>query len=111
MGDAQSKRNLEQDERLMARALELALRGQASVPDDSYGAATGVQLFRHHEDESIIPELSYQRPAGTDVWGVGVRYLRKTGRRTFLEIRGIKTWSSESRFEREGVFASHFIVF
>ena len=79
--------------------------------EDTYGATLGVQLFRHHEDESIIPEVSYEEPGGTSLWGVSLRYLRKTGPRTYLEARGLKTWSDDKQREREGVFVSTFVLF
>lgn len=80
-------------------------------PADAIGGALGVQLFRNDEDESFVPEIAYEAPGGTSVWGAGLRYLRKTGPRTFLEARGVRTWSRDRRFEREGVFVSTFIVF
>jgi hypothetical protein len=84
---------------------------RARNPDDTIGAALGVQLFRHHEEESIIPEVAYEAPDGTPIWGVGLRYLRKTGPRTYLEALGIRTWSGDKRLEREGMFLSTFVVF
>ena len=83
----------------------------ANPPGDNYGVGLGVQLFRHHEDESIIPEVAFEHPVGAAAWGIGLRYLRKTGCRTYLEVLGVRTWSDDERFEREGVFASHFFVF
>jgi hypothetical protein len=79
--------------------------------EETYGVSAGVQLFRHHEDESIIPEVAFQSAAGTPVWGIGLRYLRKTGRRTFLEVFGVANFSDDSRFEREGIFTAYNIVF
>jgi hypothetical protein len=76
------------------------------VTDDAIGAALGVQLFRRHEDESIIPEVAWEEPGGTAVWGVGLRYLLKLGPRTFLEARGLRNWSDERIYQREGVFVS-----
>ena len=79
--------------------------------DDTLGVTLGAQFFRHHEDESFVPEISYEEPSSTAVWGVGLRYLRKIGPRTYLEALGIRTWSSDDRFEREGVFVSTYCVF
>ena len=75
-------------------------------PDNTYGVAMGVQLFRHHEDESIIPEFAFEAPDEEATWGVGLRYFRKIGPRTFLEAFGVRTWSDDSSLEREGVFIS-----
>jgi len=83
-------------------------RGDA---DDTSGIALGVQLFRHHEDESITPEVALEVPEGTPVWGAGIRYQRKTGARSFFEFRALGNWSDEKRFEREGVFVSETILF
>lgn len=79
--------------------------------NDIWGASAGVQLFRHHEDESIIPEVAFQSPEGEPVWGLGLRYLRKTGRRTFFEALGVANVSDDLAFRREGVFLSETIVF
>ena len=79
--------------------------------DDVWGAAFGVQLFRHHEDESIIPEIAYEAPGGTPVVGFGLRYLRKTSSRTYVEALGIVTIADDPAYDREGVFLSHTIVF
>lgn len=76
------------------------------VLNDTYGAALGVQLFRHNEDESIIPEVAWEEPGGTSVWGFSLRYFRKLNSRTFLEVLGVRTWSDDRIFEREGVFVS-----
>ena len=80
-------------------------------PEDTIGGALGVQLFRHHEDESIIPEISYEAPSGASVWGIGLKYMRKIGSRTFIEARGVRTWSDDTEFVREGVFVSTFVIF
>ena len=69
-----------------------------------WGAACGVQLFRHHEDESFVPEVAYQSVDGRSVAGIGLRYLRKTGCRSFLEVLGVANFSSHSQLRREGVF-------
>ena len=81
------------------------------APDDNWGAALGVQLFRHHQDESLIPEIAYQSPMGVSVWGLGLRYQRKTSARTFFELLSVFNFSNDSRFDRAGVFASNFILF
>jgi hypothetical protein len=80
-------------------------------PADNTGIALGVQFFRHHEDESLIPEFAFQAPTGTPVYGVGLRYQRKTGARSFFEIEGIGNFSDDPTFRREGVFVSETIVF
>ena len=79
--------------------------------DDVCGVAVGVQLFRHHEDESLIPEIAWEAPAGRTVIGFGLRYLRKTGPRTFFELLGIVNESEDPQFDRDGVFVTHSWVF
>lgn len=74
---------------------------------DVFGLAAGVQLFRHHDDESIIPEVAWESPDGRSVLGLGLRYLRKTGPRTFLELLAVLNTSDDSALDREGVFVSH----
>ena len=78
--------------------------------EDTIGASAGVQLFRHNEDESLIPEIAWEEPTGTAVWGMGLRYLRKLNARTFVELRGIRTWSDDALYQREGLFASTFLI-
>jgi len=84
---------------------------QGRQPFDTQGAALGVQLFRNHDDESLTPEVAYEAPGGTPVGGVSLRYQRKTGPRSFIDISGIRTWSDDPAFDREGVFAAKTIVF
>ena len=79
--------------------------------EETYGVSAGVQLFRHHDDESFVPEVAFQSAAGTPVWGVGLRYLRKTGPRTFVEVLGVANFSDDSQFEREGIFTAYNILF
>ncbi len=81
------------------------------APGDTWGTSLGVQLFRHHEDESIIPEIAFESPGDEPVWGCGVRYLRKTGARSYFEVLGVFNFSDDARFRREGVFLSETIVF
>jgi hypothetical protein len=80
-------------------------------PAETAGAAVGVQLFRHHEDESWIPELAVEDRQGDTVWGLGLRYQRKLTARVFLELCGLKTWAALRELEREGVFLSTFVIF
>lgn len=88
------------------------VRIAAGLPaNDTWGAAAGVQLFRHHEDESLIPEVAFEAPQNVPVWGVGLRYLRKTGRRTFFEAFGVANFSDDRRFVRDGLFLSETILF
>jgi hypothetical protein len=81
------------------------------APDDNYGVTFGVQLFRHHEDESIIPEIAFEAPQNTAVLGVGIRYQRKTGKRSYFELQGIGNFSEDPQFRRQGVFLSETINF
>lgn len=89
--------------------LQIARR-QTPILHDTPGLVLGVQLFRHEEDESLIPEIAWQHP-GVDVFGAGLRYLRQTGKRSFMELRGLYNWSPDRRFDREGVMLSHFFLF
>ncbi|MDA7978910.1 MAG: hypothetical protein MPJ50_09100 [Pirellulales bacterium] len=81
------------------------------VVDDRYGAAAGVQLFRHHQDESVVPEIAYERADGSDVYGIGLQYLLKLSSRTYLDVRGVAGFSSDPRFRREGAFVSYLFNF
>ncbi len=78
---------------------------------DTAGIACGVQLFRRHEDESWIPEFAFEVPGGEPVYGCGLRYLRKTGPRSFLEALGTFNFSNDPQFDREGVFTGHTWIF
>lgn len=78
---------------------------------ERWGAALGVQLFRHHEDESLIPEIAFEAPDGEPVWGLGLRYLRKLSPRTYLESLATFGISDDPRYDREGVFVSYHILF
>jgi len=79
-------------------------------PADRIGVSAGVQLFRHNADESIVPEVTYEEPNDRSSFGIGLRYLRKLSARTYLEFRGILTWSGSDAIEREGVFLSTFFL-
>jgi len=88
------------------------IRIAAGLPtDDVLGAAAGVQLFRHHADESFIPEIACELQQGVPVWGIGCRYLRNVGSRAFLEVFATAATSEDTRFERAGVFTTYHIVF
>lgn len=80
-------------------------------PAERYGVAVGTQLFRHHKDESWIPEFAYERQSSADVFGLGLRYQRKLSPRTFVEVRGLKNFSNRSALERDGLFSSLTVVF
>jgi hypothetical protein len=82
-----------------------------SLPVQNIGVAFGVQLFRHHQDESLIPEVAFESPDGVAVTGFGLRYLRKTGSRSWFEALATFTLSDDPRFQREGVFTSYNIEF
>ncbi|MHC4879026.1 MAG: hypothetical protein ACYTGL_21450, partial [Planctomycetota bacterium] len=85
--------------------------GRGFNPADTIGASLGVELFRHHEDEQVIPEVAYEQIQGEPVWAVGLRWLRKIGPRCYLDASGVLSWSDDRSLEREGVFVSTFIVF
>jgi hypothetical protein len=78
--------------------------------DDTAGVSLGVQLFRHHEDESIIPEIVWEESGGEAIFGGGVRYQRKIGPRTYIQLQGIRTWSDDVTLQRKGVFFSTFFI-
>lgn len=75
------------------------------------GVALGVQYFRHHEDESIIPEIAFEAPTGDPVWGLGLRYLRKTSERSFFEALGVINFSETEIYRRDGISISETIIF
>jgi len=79
--------------------------------EENFGASLGVQLFRHHEGESFAPEIAFQAPGGDPVYGVGFRYQRKTGKRSFFEVLGIANISDTPSQRRKGVFVSQNILF
>ena len=77
---------------------------------DNWGVSLGVQLFRNHEDESLVPEIAVQSPMDQTVFGCGLRYQRKTSSRSFLEVLGILNFSDDPRFERQGIFVGKTII-
>ncbi|MDB4802602.1 hypothetical protein OAH05_01610 [bacterium] len=81
------------------------------TPHERYGVAIGSQLFRHHQDESFIPEIAYEEVSSEASFGVGLRYRRKVNSRQFIELRGIKNWSEAAALRREGLFASTVVIF
>jgi hypothetical protein len=81
------------------------------APGDTTGAAAGVQFFRHHQDESIIPEVAVEEFNSELVWGIGLQYERKLSSWTYLNLRGVKTWSDDPALVREGILASTFFLF
>jgi len=80
-------------------------------PEDTLGAAAGVQFFCHHQDATITPEIAIEEVSADTVWGVSLRGRRKLTSRTYLELRGLRTFSSVSALEREGVFGSLIVIF
>jgi hypothetical protein len=78
---------------------------------ETWGVALGVQLFRDHEDESFIPEIAVEGPDGDTVLGLGLRYQRKTGPQSFLEILTIYNESNNPAYDRLGFFGGHTIIF
>lgn len=82
-----------------------------AVNRDTFGMAIGAQIFRRHEDESFVPEFAFEFPGGEPVYGVGVRYLRKTSSRSFLDVLGSLNYSDDSQLDRKGAFMSHSILF
>ncbi len=80
-------------------------------PQERFGAALGIQLFRHHQDESLIPEIAYEEVSSETSFGIGMTYRRKLTARQFLELRSIKNWSDTAALRREGFFASTIVIF
>ncbi|QDU95755.1 hypothetical protein [Lignipirellula cremea] len=78
---------------------------------ETVGVALGVQFFRLHEDESFVPEVAFESRDGQGVFGAGLRYLRKTGQRSFFEALGVINVSNDERFQRSGLFLSETILF
>ncbi|PQO30452.1 hypothetical protein DTL21_24165 [Bremerella cremea] len=78
---------------------------------ENYGVSLGMQFFRHHEDESIAPEFAFQSLNGDAIYGLGLRYQRKTGKRTFFEVLGLVNFSENAALRRDGVFISETILF
>lgn len=76
-----------------------------------WGVAVGAQLFRHHEDESLTPEFAFESPDGQSVFGLGLRYQRATGKRSFFEVLSLINFSDDPQYERRGVFAAETILF
>lgn len=79
----------------------------AAAVQNTVGVTFGAQLFRHHDDESLIPEFAWESRGGESVFGVGIRHFKKTGPQTFLEILGITNWSDDPQFDRDGIAVSH----
>jgi hypothetical protein len=81
------------------------------APTDTTGAAAGVQMFCHHQDASLTPEIAVEDVSGHSAWGIGLVGQRKLCPRTYLELRGLKTWSNAPMLRRDGAFASLFVIF
>lgn len=79
--------------------------------DDTPGVALGVQLFGAGDDSSLTPEVAWEAPSGTSIFGAGLRYQQRTSVQSFLELRGLVNYSDHSPFDRDGVFASHHWLF
>jgi hypothetical protein len=78
---------------------------------DVWGIAYGGQFFRNHEDESLTAELGIEEQDGDFVWGIGMRFMKKTSSRSYLELLGITNYSSNPTLRREGVFVAHTFIF
>ena len=77
----------------------------------TWAVAAGVQLFRHHEDESLIPEIAFEDQDGVPAVAAGLRWLRKTGPRTFLEVNGVVAGSKDRARRRDGIGMTHTTLF
>lgn len=84
-------------------------QGQALA--DTVGFALGSRLFRHHEDDAWIPEIALEFPGGTPVFGIGLNWQHKTGKRSFFEAGAVKTFTDDGLYRREGVMITETIVF
>ncbi|MEO2009285.1 MAG: hypothetical protein ABGX22_11470 [Pirellulaceae bacterium] len=78
---------------------------------DTVGLAVGAQIFRRFDDESFVPEIAIEFPGGEPVFGIGLRYLRKTSERTFFDVLGTANISGDPQFDRLGLFLSHVTLF
>lgn len=78
---------------------------------NTWGTSLGVQLFRHHDDESFVPEIAFESRGGEAVWGLGMRYLRKTSSRSYFEVLGVMNLSNDPTHRRNGVFVAETILF
>lgn len=81
------------------------------APDDTVGASFGVQLFGDHDNYFLIPEIAYEQPQGDSVFGVGLNWQHKTGKRSFFNATGVANFSDNPEFRRNGVLLSETIVF
>ena len=89
----------------LAVAIETAMKPRMVVRTVSWApAVTSVPT-------SVVPEIAFDSPQGEAVWGIGLRYQKKTSPRSFLEVQGIGNFSDDRRFRREGVFVSETIIF
>ncbi len=96
----------------LAFEVDPLVRISAAAADERvWGAAIGAQLFRHHEDESLIPEIAFSDRGGTAAVGIGLRWLRKMGPRCYLEATGIITESKDPDRDRDGVAIRHTTLF
>ena len=80
-------------------------------PDDTAGVALGVQMFGHHDDYFLVPEIAFEAPQGDAAFAFGLDFQIKTGTRSFFTARGIATASDNEELRRNGVFLSETIVF
>jgi hypothetical protein len=78
---------------------------------DTAGLAIGAQIFRRFDDESFVPEIAFELPGGEAVFGIGMRYLRKTSKRSFIDALGTANMSADPQYDRLGLFLSHVCLF
>jgi hypothetical protein len=88
--------------------IRIAARGAGL---ENTGVTIGAQLSRRHEDESLIPEIAFESPGGAAVLGLGLRYQRKTGPRSYFDALGVLNYSNDPTFDRRGIFLSQNFVF
>lgn len=80
---------------------------QRGTQSDVSGAALGVQIFRHHENESWTPEISCENRDTGQVWAAGITFQRKLSRRWFMELSGVRTWTNDPTLrDRTGLLLS-----
>ena len=84
---------------------------KGELPAETIGASLGVQLLGHNEDYFLVPEIAFEAPQGDATLGFGLDFQIKTGRRSYLNARGIITSSDNPNLERSGVFVSETVVF
>lgn len=89
----------------------VAISSGRVLMDDVWGVSTGVQLFRHHEDESIIPEVSFVSPEENPFGGWGCDTFARRAAAPISRRLGVANLADDPAFRREGIFIAETILF